>query len=140
MVKYVMKQLTKYSHVALLKSQHCLYSPNPIKYGNDNQSPSPLDDSPLLDEAGKKGVQQIVGSFRYYARAVDPTNLRVLSEISSQQVALTENTMNHVNQFLDFMWTHPDTDIRDCTSDMILNIHSDMSYLSEPKAHSGAGG
>ena len=28
---------------------------------------------PLLDEAGKKRVQQIVGSFLYYARAVDPT-------------------------------------------------------------------
>ncbi len=140
MVKYVMKQLPKYGHVAPLKSQHCLYSPNPSKYGNDNQSPSPLNDSPLLDEAGKKCVQQIVGSFRYYARAVDPNILRVLSEISSQQVALTENTMNCVNQFLDFMWTHPDADIRYCTSDMILNVHSDASYLSKPKARSGAGG
>ncbi len=56
----------------------------------DNQAPSPLDDSPLLDEAGKKRVQQIVGSFLYYARAVDPTILMALSEISSQQSAPTE--------------------------------------------------
>ncbi len=67
MVKYVMKQLTKYGHIAPLKPQHCPYLPNPIKYAKDNQSPSPLDDSPLLDEAGKKRVQQIVGSFLYYA-------------------------------------------------------------------------
>ncbi len=31
MVKYVMKQLTKYGHIAPLKSQHCPYLPNPIK-------------------------------------------------------------------------------------------------------------
>ncbi len=31
MVKYVMKQLTKYGHVAPLKSQHCPYLPTPIK-------------------------------------------------------------------------------------------------------------
>ena len=73
MVKYVMKQLTKYGHVAPLKPQHRLYLLNPVKYGKDNQAPSPLDESPLLDEAGKKQVQQIVGSFLYYARAVDPT-------------------------------------------------------------------
>ena len=93
MIKYVMKQMTKYGHVAPLKPQHCPYSPNPIKYGKDNQAPSPLDDSPLLDATGKKRVQQIVGSFLYYARAVDPTILMALSEISSQQSAPTENTM-----------------------------------------------
>ena len=42
MVKYVMKQLTKYGHVAPLKPQHCPYLPHPIKYGKDNQAPSPL--------------------------------------------------------------------------------------------------
>ena len=47
MVQYVMKQLAKYNHVAPLKPQHCLYLQNPIKYGKDNQVPSPLDDSPL---------------------------------------------------------------------------------------------
>jgi hypothetical protein len=140
MVKYVMKQMTKYGHVAPLKPQHCPYLPNPIKYGKDNQAPSPLDDSPLLDAAGKKRVQQIVGSFLYYARAVDPTIIMALSEISSQQSAPTENTMKRVNQFLDYMWTHPDAKIRYRASDMILNVHSDASYLSAPKARSRAGG
>jgi hypothetical protein len=41
MPAYVMNQLTKYSHVALLKQQYCLYSPNPIKYSKDNQTPPP---------------------------------------------------------------------------------------------------
>ncbi len=38
------------------------------------------------------------------------------------------------------MWTHPDAIIRYCASDMILNVHSDASYLSAPKARSQAGG
>jgi hypothetical protein len=140
LVKYVMKQLTKYGHIAPLKPQHCPYSPNPIKYGKDNHAPSPLDDSPLLNEAGKKRVQQIVGSFLYYARAVDPTIIMALSEISSQQSAPTENTTKRINQFLDYMWTHPDAIIRYRASDMIINVHSDASYLSAPKARSRAGG
>ena len=63
-----------------------------------------------------------------------------LSEISSQQSAPTENTMKRVNKFLDYMWTHPDAIIRYRASDMILNVHSDASYLSAPKARSRAGG
>ncbi len=63
-----------------------------------------------------------------------------LSDLSSQQSAPTENKMKRVNQFLDYMWTHPDTIIRYCVSDMILNVHSDASYLSAPKARSQAGG
>jgi hypothetical protein len=63
-----------------------------------------------------------------------------LSDLSSQQSAPTENTMTQVNQFLDCMWTHPDAIIRYSASDMILNVHSDASYLSAPKAHIRAGG
>ncbi len=140
MPAYVMKQLTKYSHVAPLKPQHCLYAPNPIKYGKDNQLPSPLDKSPCLNKAQKKCIQQIVGSFLYYARAVDPTILMALSKIALQQAAPTENTMKCVNQFLDYMWTHPDAIIQYRASDMILNVHCDVSYLSAPKACSHAGG
>ena len=140
MAQYVMKHLIKYGHVAPAKPQHCPYSPNAILYGKDNQAPTPSDESPLLDEAGKKRVQQIVGTFLYYARAVDPTIVMALSDLSSQQSAPTENTMKRVNQFLDYMWTHPDAIIRYRASDMILNIHSDASYLSTPKARSRAGG
>jgi hypothetical protein len=140
MPAYVKKQLTKYSHVAPLKPQHCLYAANPIKYCRDNQAPSPLDESPCLNKSQKKCIQQIVGSFLYYARAVDPTILMTLLEIALQQAAPTENTMESVNQFLDYMWTHPDAIIWYHASDMILNVHSDALCLSAPKACSPAGG
>ncbi len=70
MAKYVSKQLLRYDHPHPEKPQHCPYSPNPIKYGKDNQETVPCDTSPKLDEKGKKRIQQIVGSFLYYARAI----------------------------------------------------------------------
>ncbi len=140
MLAYVKKQLTKYSHIAPLKPQHCPYAPNPIKYSKDNQAPSPLDESLHLNEAQKKRIQQTVHSFLYYAQAVNLTILMALLEIASQQAAPTENTMERVNQFLDYMWTHPDAIIWYRASDMILNVHSDVLYLSAPKACSRAGG
>jgi hypothetical protein len=78
------KNLTRYNHPPPLKPQHCPYTPNPIVYGKDNQAPTPGDISPLLDAAGKQRIQQIVGSFLFYARAVDPTILMALSAIATQ--------------------------------------------------------
>jgi hypothetical protein len=108
MAQYVMKQLIKYVHVAPTKPQHCPYLTNAIQYGKDNQAPTPSNDSSLLDKASKKRIQQIVSSFLYYAQAVDPTIVMALSDLLSQQSAPTKNTMKQVNQFLDYMWTHPD--------------------------------
>ena len=101
-------------------------------YGKDNQAPTPGDTSPLLDAAGKQRIQQIAGSFLYYAQAVNPTILMALSAIPAQQNAPTEETLDCVNQFLDYMWTHPAVKIRYRASDMILNVHSNASYLSAP--------
>jgi hypothetical protein len=111
MPQYVMKQLTCYAHSAPNKPQHCPFSPNLITYGKDNQAPTPADESPLLDNAGKKRIQQVVSSFLYYAVAVDPTILMALSNIATQQSAPPENTKKRVDQFLNYMWTHPDATI-----------------------------
>jgi hypothetical protein len=108
MAQYVMKQLVKYGHVAPTKPQHCPYLPNAIQYKKDNQAPMPSDDSALLDKASKKHIQQIVGSFLFYAQVVDSTIVMALSDLSSQQSAPTKNTMKQVSQFLDYMRTRPD--------------------------------
>jgi hypothetical protein len=80
---YAIMNLTRYNHLPPLKFQHYLYTPNPITYGKDNQATTPSDTSPLLDVAGKKRIQQIVGSFLYYAHAVNPTILMALSAIAT---------------------------------------------------------
>ncbi len=88
----------------------------------------------------KKCIQQNVISFLYYARAVNPTILMALSDITSQQAVPTEDTHNRVNQFLEYMATHPDIKLRYPASDTILNVHSKALYLSAPNACRRAGG
>ena len=48
--------------------------------------------------------------------------------------------MKRCRQIMDYMWTHPDATIRYYPSEMILNVHSDASYLSCADAKSRAAG
>ena len=66
--------------------------------------------------------------------------LVALSAIASGQAAPTEETLNKTKQFLDYAATHPDAVLTYKKSDMVLAVHSDASYLCEPKARSRAGG
>ena len=80
-----------------------------------------------------------MGSFLYDACAIDMTILLALSDIASEQANPTEKTMKRVRQLLDYMATHPEAKIRFCASDMIINVHSDASYISATKGRSRAG-
>jgi hypothetical protein len=64
------------------------------------------------------------------------TVLMALSTITSKQTKGTKQTMEKALQVLDYLATHPNTTVHFHASDMILNIHSDASYLSEPNARS----
>jgi len=140
MPNYVQKKLIEYEHIKPKRPQNCPYSPNPIQYGKATQDPLPEDTSNLLDKDGKKFVQQVIGSFLFYARAIDMTILLALNAIAGAQAAPTQNTLKRVHQLLDYMATNPDAIVRYRASDMVLNVHSDASYLSAPKARSRAGG
>ncbi len=140
MPKYVMKQLTSYTHPAPDRLQYCPSLPNPIMYSKDTQAPTPTDDSPLLENAGKKCIKQVMGKFLYYAQAVDLTILMALSDIATQQAAPTENTNKQANKFLDYMWAHPNAKICYHAPDMVLNVHSGALYLSAPCTRSHVGG
>ena len=48
--------------------------------------------------------------------------------------------MQQVDQFLDYIASNPDAKIRYHTLDMVLNVHSDASYLTVPRARSRASG
>ena len=75
-------------------------------------------------------MQKIVGSILYYARAVDMTVLMVLSTIASEQTKGTERTLEKAYQVLDYLATHPYAVVRFRAPDMVMNIHSDVSYLT----------
>jgi hypothetical protein len=81
-----------------------------------------------------------VGTLLYNARAVYPTLLVPLSVLASQLSTTTTTTINDVSHLLDYCITHPEFSIRYFASNMQLKIHSDASYLSEPKAKSILGG
>ena len=68
------------------------------------------------------------------------TVLMALSLIASEQTKGTKHTLEKAYQVLDYLASHPDAVVRFRASDMVLNIHSDASYLSEPNARSRACG
>ena len=82
----------------------------------------------------------MTGTILYYARAVDGTMLVALSAIASDQADPTKNTMKRAKLFLDYAASHPDAILTFSSSNMVLCVHSDASYLTEPKSRSRAGG
>ena len=136
---FVKKALHKYQHPRPKKPQHAPAKATPIKYGANNQA-TPHDASPRVDAARIKRIQDVVGTFAWYGRAVDPTMGATMSSIASRQSKATENLEAEVKQFLDYCHTHPNAGVRFMASDMVLCLHSDASYLSEPEGKSRAGG
>ena len=140
MPKYISKMLTRFDHTPPTRPQHAPHEAPARTYGRDAQTPLPTDISPKLPPERVRTIQQIVGTALYYARAVDPTILVALSSIAAEQTNATEQTEKHALQLMDYLHTHSEAKIRYHASDMILNIHSDASYLSEPHAKSRYGG
>ena len=66
--------------------------------------------------------------------------LVALGSLATEQANPTEETMHKCKQFLDYAASQEDAVITYRKSDMVLAIHSDASYLSEPRARSRAGG
>jgi hypothetical protein len=60
--------------------------------------------------------------------------------LASEQTRATADTEKKIIKLLNYCTTHPEATLRDHASDMILNIHSDASYLSERESKSQAGG
>jgi hypothetical protein len=109
-------------------------------HGEKIQLANPLDTSPPLDKAGKKFIQEVMGVFLYLAQAVDSSMLTTLSSLASKQAAPTERTMKKCLQFLYYAASQEDAIVTYQASNIRLAIHSDASYLPEPKSCSRAGG
>ena len=69
------------------KIQNSPHPHNIPAYGAKIQYAEQSDESPKLDKAGIKYVQQVAGTLLYYGRAVDTTILPALSSIASEQAA-----------------------------------------------------
>jgi hypothetical protein len=135
---YVARALQRFQHPAPTKP---IYAPShwiPPTFGTNNQLPTPEDASEPLQAADKLRLQEIVGVFLYYARAVDCTMLVALNALASAPT--THATAKAATHLLNYAATNPSAIVRFRSSAMILNVHSDASYLSAPKARSRTGG
>ena len=137
---YITSLLTKYKHSKPNKLQQSPYPTAPRQYGKDYQKPLPEDTTNQSSYDEIKHIQQAVGSIFYYARTVDLTVLMALSTIASEQTRATQKALTNLNQLLDYLASRPNAKIRYHASDMILNIHSDASYLADSSARSRASG
>ena len=112
----------------------------PPKYGKRTQEAAPIDISAPLDEAETNRIQQIVGVFLYYARAVDPTMRVQTSRIGSAAATPTEDVKKETQRLLQYAACWPNAKITYRASDMRLIVHSDAGHLAEPRSRSRAGG
>jgi hypothetical protein len=85
-------------------------------------------------------VQAVTSTLLYYARAVDSTILTALNTIATQQAALTESTLEEVKQVLDYCASQEEAIVTYNASNMILAVHSNVSYPSKRKSRRRAGG
>ena len=140
MRNYVLRGLQKFRHSPPDKPQHAPFPIPARKFGKAAQQPEPPDESPLIDDEEKTDVQRVIGTFLYYARAIDSTIQPGLSTLAGEQSKAKKETVRKMKWLMDYLATHPNATIRYRASDMVLNVHSDASYLSERGARSRAAG
>ncbi len=139
MPNYVKKALKQFQHIAS-KLKHSPYLSVPIQYGAKKQYATQELTAPLLDDKAEWFIHQVCDEFLFLGRAVDSTLLCPICAIPSQSSKPTTDTMQQTLQLLDYLATQEDAVLSYHASDMVLAVHSNPSYLSEPKAYSRAGG
>jgi hypothetical protein len=137
---YVNSGLTEFEHPHPEKPENQPHRHSPPQFGVKTQLTDPVDHTQPLNKNEILRLQQITGKFLYYSRAVDPTMNVALSSLASQQTKGTQRTAQDANKFLNYCASHPQATLRYYASDMILKLHSDASYNSEPQARSRLGG
>jgi hypothetical protein len=136
---YVTNVLNKFQHDAPKHPHHTPFKYMSPIYGAKNQYAN-RDDTPLLSAKQWTNIQKIIVSVLFYSRAVDPTVIMPLNDISIEQTKATLKKQVAEDQPLDYLATHPDATIRYHKSDMILHIHSDAYYLSVSHSRIRLGG
>ena len=134
MLKYVANAITFFHHKHPQKPQDRPYPHINTSYGTKAQYSPDVDNSPLLTSADKTFVQEVTGTFRYYARSANVEMLKSLGSIANKEDNPTKNTIKKFTQFLDYYVSHPDAIITYNVSNMALAGHSDASYILGTKA------
>ena len=135
MPKSIPSALTKFGIIPT----HNVFSPEKYvaaTYGSINAQLTKVVDSPLVSEADKKRISEIVGFMLYYSRALDGTMPGTVTRLASEQAHATEDTLAATEYLLRYAATYPTVQLVFRPSDMILRMDSDASYNSLPGAKS----
>jgi hypothetical protein len=136
---YVQKALVRFKRTNITGANSpIIYTPP--QFGRYPQEVHPDAKADPLSETQKLEMQEIVGVFLFYARAVDPLMLTAINKIGSSQATPTTSILVQIDRFLAYASKFPNSKLCIKASDMKLFGHSDASYLSEPNARSRAGG
>jgi hypothetical protein len=135
---YIEKALLRFGHEPPDKPQMQPFPHTIPSYGAKVQYTKDLDSSPPATKEKEKYVRQVVGVLLVYYGCA--TILVGLSSLAAAQALPTAYTLYLVKWLLDYAATNPNAILTYETSDMVLAIHSDTSYLSKPSTRSRVGG
>ncbi len=128
---YIKKDCIRFGHTPPNKPQMQPHPHTLPTYGTTIQFAKHINQTPLATKEQQKYIQQVIGILLYYRRAVNSTLLVALSLLESAQAAPTEHTLELVKWILDYASSNPDAILTYKSSDMILAMHSNASYLSK---------
>ena len=134
MPNYIKQALHKFKHLLALKPEDAPQKWNQPVYGAKKQLSDAKDNSLVLHLLDITHIKTVVGTLLYYTISVDNTVMVALGDLKSLLKKGTQKTIDALTQLLNYAATHPNATVYFRRSGMILHIHSDISYLSEPKA------
>jgi hypothetical protein len=137
---YIEKTLVRFGHVPPTKPQMQPHPHTIPTHGITVQYAKAIDSSPAVTKDEEKYICQVIGILLYYGRAFDSTILVGLSSLAVAQAKPTKHNVFLIKWLLDYAATNPDAILTYNKSNMVLAVHSDAFYLSEPSACSHVGG
>jgi hypothetical protein len=108
---YIERALQRFFHHRPARKQHSPRAWTAPVYGSRQQYEQ-HDNSPFLDLKDTKHIQEALGTFLYYGRAVDNTLVTSIGSIGTQQATPTKLTLQATVQLLGYCATHPDAIVR----------------------------
>ena len=137
---YLENALVQFSHKPPTKPQMQPHPHTIPTYGATVQYAKAANTSLAATKAENKYICQVIGILLYYGRAVDCTILVGLSSLAAAQSKSRAQTLFLIKWLLDYTATNLEAILTYEKSDMVLPVHSDALYLSEPMAQSHLGG
>jgi hypothetical protein len=137
---YVKRALQRFIHTSPKRMEDSPHKWNEPHICVEVQYSAVPDTAPFLDADNKRHVQEVLGTFLFYSRAVDITMLNAIGTIAMQQSTPTQVIMDAIVKLLNYAASHPNAKLQFRARDMLLWINSDASYLSETQSQSMCNG